>query len=215
MHHLAFASCFFICSQVLTVNLFFLKVEQMKIKTDGAVAIDRLMEAYGFRFKNDLCRHAEISSSTLATWLKRDTFPAELVIQCALETGASLEWLATGNGRKFEHSKSDIETINSYVLKDGKLNTSGRMMFDKVFLPNDMKDPYIIRSDSATYFVDKAATDHIDGRWLVEIEGKHSIRELAFIPVKRVKVLGGGIPFDCGVDDIKIIARVVGVFSKE
>ena len=187
----------------------------MRFETGHSGAIDRIMEAYGFRFKNDLCRHFGIASSTLASWLKRDNFPAPMVIECALETKVSLEWLATGNGNKYEHSSSDIETLTSYIIKDGKLNQSGKMMFDKVFLPNGLKDPYVVRSDSATYFVDKGATEHIDGRWLVEIEGKHSIRELAFIPVKRVKVLGGGIPFDCGIDDIKIIARVVGIFSKE
>ncbi|AKL42582.1 MULTISPECIES: phage repressor protein CI [Serratia] len=187
----------------------------MKMATDGAASIDRLMEAYGFRFKNDLCRHFEISSSTLATWIKRDTFPAELIIQCALETNASLQWLATGKGRIFEHSQSDIATLNSYLLKDGSLKNSGSLMFDKVFLPNNLKEPYVIRTENEAFFVDKGFTDLVDGRWLVEVEGKHNIRELAFIPIKRVKVIGGGVPFDCGIDEIKIIARVVGVFRKE
>ncbi|MDU7738211.1 MAG: phage repressor protein CI [Corynebacterium sp.] len=187
----------------------------MKYDKGGAAAIDRVVEAYGFRFKNDLCRHIGIASSTLSTWIKADSMPGSLIIQCTLETGVSLEWLVTGEGPKFEHSRSDITTLESYKLIGNQLKKSGKMMFDKVFLPNELREPYVIISDTETFFVDKNYKDQNDGRWLVEIEGNHSIRELAFIPVKKVRVLGGGVPFDCGVDDIKLIARVVAVFSKE
>lgn len=183
-------------------------------ETGGSEAIDRIMDAYGFRFKNDLCRHVEIASSTLATWLKRDYFPAHLVIRCALETGVSLQWLATGEGVKYEHTKSDIERLESYVLEGGELKQSGYMMFDKVFLPNNLSFPHIVRTESKTYVVDKKEGEFSDGEWLVNIEGKYSIRELAFIPVKKVRVQGGGVPFDCNLDDIKIIAKVAGTFIK-
>lgn len=183
-------------------------------ETGGNDAIERMMEAYGFRFKNDLCRHVDIASSTLATWLKRDYFPAHLVIRCALETGVSLKWLASGEGVKYDHTKSDIERLESYLLKDGGLKLSGHMMFDKVFLPNNLSDPHVIRTESKTYIVDKKDTELSDGEWLVNIEGKFSIRELAFIPVKKVRVQGGGVPFDCALDDIQIIAKVAGTFIK-
>ncbi|HFF9478886.1 TPA: phage repressor protein CI [Serratia marcescens] len=187
----------------------------MDFKTGGTEAINRMLEAYNFRFRQELCDHLGISKSTLATWYNNDTFPGNQIIRCALETGVSLQWLATGEGAKYEHSQSDISTLNSYRLMGTQLKQSGKMMFDKVFLPNNLKDPYVIRTDAETYFVDKGERDHSDGLWLVEIEGKHSIRELAFIPVRKVRVIGGGVPFDCGVDEIKIIARVVGVFRKE
>ena len=87
-------------------------------------------------------------------------------------------------------------------------------MFDKVFLPNNLISAHVVRTEHKTYIVDKGFTEYSDGEWLVNIEGKFSVRELAFIPIKKVRVLGGGVPFDCGIEDIKIIAKVAGTFIK-
>lgn len=183
-------------------------------ENDGANAITRVMEAYGFRFRNDLCRHVGMSSSTLATWQKRDSFPSDLVIRCALDTGVSMLWLTTGKGRMREHEKTDISTLPSCVFINGELKESGSIMFDKLYLPNDLISPFVLRDSGKFYLLDKGITEYFDGQWLVEIENKISIRELAFIPVKKVKVLGGGVPFDCQVDEIKIIAKVVSITQK-
>ncbi len=67
----------------------------------GREAIERLLKAYGFTTKQALADHLKISKSTMANRNLRDSFPAEWVIQCALETGASLLWLATGQGEMF------------------------------------------------------------------------------------------------------------------
>ncbi|MCX2201701.1 hypothetical protein LDO48_17840 [Pantoea agglomerans] len=53
------------------------------------------------------------------------------------------------------------------------------------FLPVEMRDPLVLRSNGDFYFLDKAIEELSDGQWLVEIENKVSIRELAFIPVKK------------------------------
>lgn len=181
---------------------------------DGAKAIERVKDAYGFKFKNDLCKHVGVPSNTLSTWIKRDSFPAELVIRCALDTGVNLQWLTTGVGRMRDHQLTDIESLQSCVLSEGKLVESGSIMFDKLFLPAGMLKPFVLRVSGDFYFLEKDFTDLKDGKWLVEIEGKFSIRELAFIPIKKVKVLGGGVPFDCAVDEINIVARVVSEHKK-
>ena len=64
----------------------------------GKAAIERLVEAYGFTTRQALADHLEVSKSTLANRYLRDTFPADWIIQCALETGTSLKWLTTGQG---------------------------------------------------------------------------------------------------------------------
>lgn len=182
------------------------------IKTSDVIG--RVLQAYGLLIKNDLCEHVGISPNTLSTWTKRNTFPAELVIRCALDTGVSLEWLTNGIGRMRDFLRTDIETLPSGVLDDGKVNESGSIMFDKLFLPAGMRDPFVLRMSGDFYFLERDFSDLTDGLWLVEIEGKSNIRELAFIPVKKVKVLGGGTPFDCSIDEIKIIARVIGINKK-
>lgn len=53
-----------------------------------------------------------------------------------------------------------------------------------------------------------------DGKWLVEIEGKTSVRDLTRIPVGKVRVSGVGMAFDCGIDEIGVIAIISIVTSK-
>lgn len=48
-----------------------------------------------------------------------------------------------------------------------------------------------------------------DGKWLVEIEGKTSVRDLTRIPVGKVRVSGVGMAFDCGIDEIGVIANII------
>ncbi|EBF1550167.1 phage repressor protein CI, partial [Salmonella enterica] len=59
------------------------------------------------------------------------------------------------------------------------------------------------------FIVDTSFTEVYDDEWLVEIEGKTSIRTLTRIPIKKVRVSGVGMAFDCSIEDIKILGRVV------
>ena len=63
------------------------------------------------------------------------------------------------------------------------------------------------------HFVDQDSP-HSDGLWLVDIEGANSIRELTILPGKKLHVAGGKVPFECGFDEIKLIGRVVGIYSE-
>lgn len=72
----------------------------MKIdfENGGAAVIDRIIKAYGFKTKLELSNHIGTSSSNLSLRYKRDFFPSDWVVRCMAETGATLEWLATGEG---------------------------------------------------------------------------------------------------------------------
>ncbi|HDT0752605.1 TPA: phage repressor protein, partial [Enterobacter kobei] len=59
------------------------------------------------------------------------------------------------------------------------------------------------------FIVDTLFTEVYDDQWLVEIEGKISICTLTRIPIKKVRVSGVGMAFDCAIEDIKILCRVV------
>jgi hypothetical protein len=187
---------------------------QMKYQTGGKQAVERVMEAYGFRFRNDLCRQLDISSSTLSTWLRRDYLPGEVLIQCSVETRASIEWLATGVGVAFESAHSDVLHLQSYFLADGQLTRDSKVLFDRVLLPPNIGQPFAIKHTDQTYLLDSGFGEFSDGEWLVKIDDKTSIREVAFIPGKRVKV-NGSVPFECAAADIELVARVVGVFLRK
>ncbi|HDS2576804.1 TPA: phage repressor protein CI [Klebsiella pneumoniae] len=188
----------------------------MKLQIDfsqgGNDTLDRVIEAYGFRTKVALAEHLGIASSSLANRYKRDFFPADIVVRCMAETGATLEWLVTGNGPKFDGEDLDILRIARQKIVDGQLYDSGVLMLDKsTFLPGKAvpTKPLCIIESSTTYVIEREFSEVFDGEWLVDIEGKTSVRTLTRIPVKKVRVSGAGAAFDCSIDDISVIGRVV------
>lgn len=64
----------------------------------GREPIERIVRAYGFSSRQALCRHLNVSQSTMANRIMRGNFPADWVLVCAMETGTSLEWLTYGRG---------------------------------------------------------------------------------------------------------------------
>lgn len=183
----------------------------MDFKTGGQQVILRLVEAYGFTTRQMLCDHLGVSKSTLATRFMRDIFPAEWVIQCALETGASLRWLTTGLGVQFEHSRTDIIEIKRKKIQEGKLYEAGYLVFDKVFLPPDLGIPFALVNKAETYICDSKFKEILDGKWLVDIEGTVSVRCLARMPGGLIRVEGGSFPFDCLLNDLNIIASIKSI----
>ena len=185
---------------------------QIEFSHGGAEVLDRVIQAYGYNTKLALAEHLDIASSSLANRYKRDFFPADIVVRCMAETGATLEWLATGQGRKFNDDELDIMKLPRKKIVDGKLYESGFLMLDKVtFLPGKPlpQNPICVIDNTMQYIVDQHFTEVYDDVWLVEVEGKTSVRTLTRIPVGKVRVSGVGMAFDCGIDDIKIIGRIV------
>ncbi|WP_420299475.1 phage repressor protein CI [Edwardsiella tarda] len=179
---------------------------------DSAPILDRLIEAYGFTSKLMLAQHFNLAASSLSGRYRRGGFPSDMVVRCMAETGVTLEWLATGKGRKFNDQELDIMKFPRKKLVDGQLYDSGHVMFDKVFfqpgtpLPSA---PFCVQDEKIQYILDKNFTEVFDGKWLVNIEGKTSMRTLTRIPVRKVRVSGIGMAFDCALEDIDVLGRVI------
>ncbi|HDF7075861.1 phage repressor protein [Enterobacter hormaechei] len=181
-------------------------------ESDSAPVLDRVLEAYGFTQKLQLAEHLGIASSSMSARYKRGGLPADIMLKCMAETGVTLEWLATGQGRKFEDEEVDILKIPRRKIVDGLMYDAGMYMLDKVsFLPGVPlpTSPVCVVEGNNQFIVDTSFTEVYDDQWLVEIEGKMSIRTLTRIPIKKVRVSGVGMAFDCALDDINVIGRVV------
>lgn len=180
--------------------------------TDSAPVLDRVMEAYGFTQKMQLAELMNIAASSLSSRYKRGGLPADIMIKCMAETGVNLEWLATGQGRKFDSEELDILKIPRQKIVDGQLYDAGIVMLDKAIFPQGKpipENPVCVLDVITQYVIEKNFSEVYDDEWLVEIEGKTSVRTLTRIPVKKVRVSGVGMAFDCSIDDITIIGRVV------
>ncbi|RRO04486.1 phage repressor protein CI [Pectobacterium aquaticum] len=175
-------------------------------------ALDRVVEAYGFKLKLELAEHLGIAASSLSSRYKRDIFPADIVLQCSIETGANIHWLVSGEGEKFGKNAPIDKTIDRLKLIDGRLENIGKLTFDFSLLNNDAlshANLISVREKDVHYIVASNLDEVQDGNWLVEIEGKAGFRTLTLIPIRKVRVSGLGMAFDCAIDDIKIIGRVI------
>ena len=182
------------------------------LSSDSASVLDRVIEAYGFPSKMMLAQHLDMAASSLSSRYKRGGFPADIVVRCMAETGVSLEWLATGKGEKHADQPSDILRLPRRKLVDGQLFDAGYAVFDKVFFRAGVPlpgDPFCLQDEKAQYVIDKTFDDIYDGEWLVNIEGKISVRSLIRIPVRKVRVSGVGTAFDCALEEIEVLGRVV------
>jgi phage repressor protein C with HTH and peptisase S24 domain len=180
----------------------------------GKKAIERLVEAYGFGTRQALCDHLGVSKSTMATRYMRDIFPADWVIQCALETGTSLNWLTTGHGSKQASANTNTIEVEKYLLSDGALQKDGFYIFDKGFLPSTFKKPFVITDNNSEFICDKEFDDIRDGKWIISIDGEITIRDITRLPGGRIFVEGGNRAFECKIEDIEIIGKIISLTVK-
>ena len=181
----------------------------MNLEKGGRGAIERMVEAYGFKTRQALCNHLGISKSTLATRYMRDSFPAEWVIQCALETNTSLKWLTTGYGSKESSQKENIQEIEKQVLADGALREDGSYVFDAGFLPKNLQNPVVVTDGTSEFICERDYEDVRDGMWVVSIDDEIALRSLTRLPGSRLRVEGGNSSFECAINDIEILAKVL------
>jgi hypothetical protein len=93
------------------------------------------------------------------------------------------------------------------------LHDSDFLLFDKSLISDVLQKPLSIVDAGSTYIADEVFDEISDGFWLVEIEGKYSIRELTRIPVGKVKVINTGSSFECLLSDIRSIAKCMRIYK--
>ncbi|QOL13268.1 phage repressor protein CI [Dickeya dianthicola] len=190
----------------------------LDISADNGEVLDRLCEVYGFTQKIQLARHFNITASSLQNRYSRGAISYDFAAFCSLETGASLRWILTGKGDKFDEAPPSAECdkpiiIKRFTLSEGRLTRNGDLSIDGQLFSKSITHPQCVIADGKTYIIEMDSSLS-DGSWMVDIEGAISIRDLTVLPAKRLHVAGGKVPFECGVDEIKPLGRVVGVYSE-
>ncbi|MDN8597899.1 phage repressor protein CI [Citrobacter sp. S2-9] len=186
----------------------------LDFNSGGKKVIERLVEAYGFTTRQALCDHLGVSKSTMATRYMRDIFPADWVLQCVMETGTPIDWLVSGKGELKTTAVTSLIDVETHELKNGEAIALGTYKFDPIFLLKEIKSALAIKTNQHVYICDQEDTTISDGQWLVDIEGKLSIKKINLIPVKKVIVAGDGFSFECDINDIKPIAKVYSVICE-
>lgn len=176
----------------------------------GKEVIGRILDAYGFTTRISLCNQLGVSQSTMANRYARDTFPADWVIVCHLETGASLIWLSTGTGNKFVDGRDDKTVYLKHIdITNGNITTQKDIIADVSIIPDGLTSPFILTADKTTYLADSYEGELVDGFWFIEIDGITSVRELYRFPAGRVRIENGKASFECSVSEIKVLGKVI------
>lgn len=177
--------------------------------------LNRICEVYGFSQKIQLANHFNIAASSLQNRYKRGNLSYDFAVHCALETGTNLKWLMTGEGDKgvtVQPAKA-ITELPLFTLSEGQLFRNGEIAIGTDLFGKPLNDAQCIRSEGKSHFVEKNASV-ADGLWLVDIERAMSLREITVLPGKRLHVAGGKFPFECSVNEILLVGRVIGIYSE-
>lgn len=87
--------------------------------------LERILSSYGFTMQKELGEKLGIAKSNVASWLQRGQIPGNVIVQCALDTGADVSWIVTG---EFEnsHLQTDAGILKGKPLYDQILSSGGK-----------------------------------------------------------------------------------------
>ncbi|MFZ7175182.1 phage repressor protein CI [[Pasteurella] aerogenes] len=193
------------------MNLWLIMQENKLIGGKGV--LDRIQKSYGFSKRKDLGDYLGISPSTFSTWVSREFFPSDLVIRCAKETGARLDYVAYGIEPIFDEI-SDLKYFQVISIENGKFFINGVIPFFISALPKlESREAYeeifAVKENQTTYFVNKAYGNLMDGEYFVVIENSYLIRYITVLPGGKIRVDGGKFSFEANVSDIEIAGKVI------
>ncbi|MGG5218723.1 MULTISPECIES: phage repressor protein CI [Rahnella] len=180
----------------------------------GKAVLTRMLQAYGFSMQKELGDLYGLSSGTISTWVRRDYFPGDVVVACALDTGVSLRWLATGKGNMQDSALSgaaasgDIRQLKKLRLRGGALEEEGVWSVDPSLLDDSLTQPAYVVKGHHSWIIDLGSTHPGNGRWLLDIDGDLDVYDVARIPGNRLSVTRQESHFECGVDEVTALGQV-------
>lgn len=188
-------------------------------KLNNVEVLDRICSLYGFNQKVLLANHFNIAASSLSNRYTREAISYDFAAICAVETGANLQWILTGKGERFDgegvqqDQNAEFISLEKFTISEGKLHKNGVFCADRSMLETDSQNAFCLFADGNLHIIEKTPAIS-EGLRLVDIDGMISIREITALPAKRLHVSGGKVPFECSIDDINLLGRVIGIYRE-
>ncbi|EOV0867798.1 phage repressor protein CI [Vibrio parahaemolyticus] len=168
-----------------------------------------------------------VSKGTISTWHQRGLTPYEVIIRLHLRTGASIKYLALGEGEPFpsqcsqDHltKKNESRTlfdIDVFKLVNGKLQGNETLPFDKAYLDKlGVLNVMGIEQNGSTFIVDKEVHQAVSGIYLVDMDGLFSLNEIQRLPGKKLAISFNGSTLTVEEDEMRVVGRVALVMEKK
>ena len=159
-----------------------------------------------------------IPRSTIQTWHSHNRTGFELIVRTHLATGASVKYMALGEGEPFEDECPPIDPIKVFEINGGQLEESGSVSLDAGTLSLygllNTKTKIVIQDDQRC-FINTDDTHPTSGRYLIDIDGSISINQIQRLPGKKLAMSFGESTIDVSENDIKVLGRVAMSMRKE
>lgn len=177
------------------------------VATGGRPVLRRILDAYGFKMQKELGDLLDISSGTISTWVRREFFPGDVVVACALDTGVSLRWLATGKGEMFDGqapfaSTTDVQRIARYRLESGALKEAGSWTLDSSLAPDSTDGLIFVQGLNTGWLVDTSTRKIGNGRWLINIDDSLDVFDVVRLPGNKIHLTNPAADFECSISEV-------------
>ncbi|MFA0604932.1 phage repressor protein CI [Vibrio amylolyticus] len=166
-----------------------------------------------------------VSKGTISTWHQRGLTPYEVIIRLHLRTGASIKYLALGEGEAFPDKKlhtskkNEAKTlfdVDYFTLVNGKLVGNETLAFDKSYLDKlGVTNVMGIEHDGTTFIVDKEVRQAVSGSYLVDMDGLLSLNQIQRLPGKKLAISFNGSTLTVEEDEVRVVGRVALAMEKK
>lgn len=188
---------------------------------DGREFTEKLKDVTGCKTYGLLADHYGIPSSTFSTWHHHNRTGFELIVREHLSSGASVRYLALGEGEPFPKDQTTVAPTNSFdkfQLVNGKLQKVGTAELGLSTL-NDFGlnniDVIVIEKNDCQQYINKAETQPASGDYLLDIDGVLSVNYLQRLPGKKLAIAFETSTIEVSEEDIKVLGRVAMEMKKK
>ncbi|HCG5509435.1 TPA: phage repressor protein CI [Vibrio parahaemolyticus] len=197
----------------------------------GRLFTDRLKEVTGCKSYDLLADYYGVPKSTIFTWHHHDRIAHELIVREHLHSGASVKYLALGEGEAFPNGRPETnldgiaeqqtpttKLLTKFNIGNGELAETGNIEIGLSTLDDFglvQADLIIIDKGETHHYVNKAEKQPVSGDYLIEIDGVISINYLQRLPGKKLAIAFDTSTIEVSEDDIKVLGRVAMEMKKK
>ncbi|MBE3743398.1 transcriptional regulator [Vibrio parahaemolyticus] len=180
---------------------------------------DKLKEVTGCTSYDLLADYYGIPKSTVFTWHQHDRTAFELIVREHLASGASVKYLALGEGEPFPKKEAAVTTssIEKFSIVNGELEKTGTVELGLSTL-NEFglvkENLIIIEQNGCHLYINKAESQPASGDYLLDIDGVLSVNYLQRLPGKKLAIAFDTSTIEVSEEDIKVLGRVAMEMKK-
>jgi len=182
--------------------------------------IQRLKVITGLKRDIEIAEFIGVPNSTIATWKTHNRINFESMVAVHLATGASIQYLALGQGEPFPKGSespvtssisSNLNEFDVLSIENGRLKKSKSISIDTNTLAAFGLKPEslsVVENGDDTLYVDLTEITPTNGTYLVAMDEAVGFYHLQRLPKQKVAIQFDSITREFELEDLHILGRV-------